>query len=298
MWSFPADNNMGMLYEEAYYASWPSAVTRIPEDVDVLKFSFLPFSWDSSFTADDWVMWSQSFRYSWWMPVSVSLIYCYLVFMGQRFMATRKPMDLKIPLALWNLGLAIFSVVSCFKVLPYFFYTLAVNGPVYFLSRNAAMTHGQGGEVSAWCLLFVFSKYAELFDTLFLVLRKKPVSLLHWYHHATVLLLAVQTMAVNGPTGIVMGAMNSLVHSVMYTYYFLAAVMERPPRWGKVVTKLQIAQMIIGSFMAVGLFLVPLFVKNAHVVQANNISIAIVYLSYLVLFLQFYVKRYSAKRSE
>ena len=36
--------------------------------------------------------------------------------------------------------------------------------------------------------LFIFSKLPELFDTAFLVLQKKKVIFLHWFHHTTVLL--------------------------------------------------------------------------------------------------------------
>ena len=39
-----------------------------------------------------------------------------------------------------------------------------------------------------WVSFFIFSKIPELVDTVFLVLQKKPVIFLHWFHHVTVLL--------------------------------------------------------------------------------------------------------------
>jgi elongation of very long chain fatty acids protein 6 len=158
------------------------------------------------------------------------------------------------------------------------------------------MSYAQGGGVSFWCFAFVVSKYAELLDTVFLVLRKKPVPLLHWYHHATVSVLSIHSMAVLGPTGVIMAAMNSIVHSVMYTYYFLAAIMNRPPSWGKIVTKLQIAQMILGTVMAGAVFAVALYVENAYGDLSNNLMIGIIYVSYLALFVQYYQRRYRVSR--
>jgi elongation of very long chain fatty acids protein 6 len=70
-----------------------------------------------------------------------------------------------------------------------------------------------------------YSKVFELFDTVLLVLRRKPVILLHWYHHATVLLF-VWYSQVSAQTNahIVYTLMNCIVHSLMYTYYAFTAV--------------------------------------------------------------------------
>ena len=295
---FPGDNNLIASYEEGYHSAWPADFTRTEFDLSTAAFSVLPMGGDDQFSQLDFADWSLYFRQTWWVPLVVSMVYCADVFVGQHLMRNRKAFSLKTPLALWNLSLAIFSIIGSAKVLPYFISALAANGPSYFLCRFAGASYGQGGEVSFWSLAFVISKYAELLDTVFLVLRKRPVPFLHWYHHATVLLISIYTMAVGGPTGIVMVAMNFLVHSVMYTYYFLAAVMSKPPRWGRLVTSLQIAQMVIGSAMAVAIYTATAAVENCYSVPTNNAAIAAIYSSYLFLFLRFYSQRYEKNETK
>ena len=291
----PPDNDIISYYENSFFESWPWDITRLSTDVDTRQFAILPMGFDESFSKQDYFEWTLYLRKTWWVPVVTALFYLVLVTFGQSLMKHRKPFDLRGPLAVWNFLLACFSIISTLKVVPYVLYTFLVNGPMYFLVRNPAMSFGQGGEMSYWAVLFMLSKYAELLDTAFLILRKKHVSTLHWYHHASVLLLSVQTVALHGPTGIIMVAMNIIVHSFMYSYYFLAAVMQQPPTWGRMITKLQILQMLLGTIMAISLFIVPRFVQNSCGVPLNNISILVVYMSYLVLFMQFYAKRYKQK---
>jgi elongation of very long chain fatty acids protein 6 len=133
-----------------------------------------------------------------------------------------------------------------------------------------------------------------LVDTLFLVLRKKPVPFLHWFHHASVLLISIGTIMVYGPTGMIMIAMNYFVHSIMYTYYAIAAV-TKPPRWGKQVTTLQIAQMVGGLIMSAGIYWAANNVENCEVQKENAFGIVFIYTAYLVLFVRFYIQRYLSK---
>jgi hypothetical protein len=288
---FPASNNIISQYYEHYDSLWPPVR---PMKADVPAASFLTLGIEREF--DQYRHWALYFRQTWVVPLVVSLFYCLAVHLGQRMMLNRGAFDLRRPLAIWNFFLALFSIIGTIRVVPYFVYTLYVNGPVYFLCRPGTGSYAQDGEVSFWFVLFALSKYAELIDTVFLVLRKKPVPFLHWYHHATVLLISIHSLAVDGPSGAIMMSMNIVVHSVMYTYYFLAAVMHKPPRWGRFVTTIQIVQMILGSLMALALCLVnhtSMFrVENCYGVPSNNATIAIIYTSYLVLFLQFYAKRY------
>ena len=234
-------------------------------------------------------------RINWRIPILVSVGYLLAVPLGIKIMRNRPPFDIKYLLFMWNLCLAVFSIIGTVRILPVVFYSFFANGPLYHICRRGDIGYGYGS-VGLWCVLFVLSKYAELVDTLFLVLRKKPVPFLHWYHHASVLLLSIGTMMVYGPSGIIMIAMNYFVHSIMYTYYAIAAV-RKPPSWGKYVTVLQIAQMVGGLAMLGLIVFGAHYVPNCEVQAYNVYAIGFIYLSYLILFVQFYINRYRADRS-
>merc|ERR1712203_1106971 len=64
--------------------------------------------------------------------------------------------------------------------------------------------------------LFIYSKIAELMDTVLLLLAGKPVIALQWWHHSTVLLYCWHSYSVRIATGAWFACMNYSVHSIMY----------------------------------------------------------------------------------
>ena len=67
---------------------------------------------------------------------------------------------------------------------PPFLEAISTGGLQKTVCVNVAMTRSH---TALWHFLFLISKVAELGDTVFIVLRKSPLHLLHWYHHITVL---------------------------------------------------------------------------------------------------------------
>ena len=133
-----------------------------------------------------------------------------------------------------------------------------------------------------------WSKLFELVDTAFLVLRKKPVLLLHWYHHITVLLFTwFCQVAARTHAALMYTLMNAIVHSLMYTYYAFAAVRIFFP-YPQLLTVLQLLQMVFGAIVAV----------HSGWCEENPTlywSGVLMYASYFVLFLQFFLSKYLHK---
>ena len=143
--------------------------------------------------------------------------------------------------------------------------------------------------------LFIYSKFPELLDTFFLVVHKRPVIFLHWYHHVTVLLYCWHSYLHKSTTGIWFCTMNYAVHAVMYFYYFLMAIKQKPKWFNPVwITYAQISQMLVGVVVTAYSFHVDSKYPygSTQISFENNIAAAIMYSSYLFLFLQFFVRRY------
>jgi hypothetical protein len=219
-------------------------------------------------------------------------------------MADRKPFDLRYTLAAWNLLLAVFSAWGAVKTVPEIVYNV-MNLPFDRTVCDPAFHFGGPGTGLA-VQLFILSKLPELVDTVFIVLRKKPLIFLHWYHHVTVLAFCWHSYVTESGAGLYFIAMNYTVHAVMYFYYYLMAIRSIPkwfPSW--IITSMQILQMVIGTivvgysiyFNLAGSPNYP--ARGSCNVTTNNLVVGgLIYASYLYLFMEFAVKRYIFKSKD
>lgn len=142
--------------------------------------------------------------------------------------------------------------------------------------------------------VFLISKLYELLDTVILVFRARPLSLLHVWHHASVIISVWGWLEYNVALGPIGMWINTLVHVFMYSYY-AAALLGFKARAKILITMTQIIQFII-SF----LFLIPFFVVHLNSstgcqgIPGLLIS-SFLNGSYLVLFLMFYRATYSGR---
>jgi elongation of very long chain fatty acids protein 6 len=232
------------------------------------------------------------------IPVAAVVLYLLFCHFGTAFMKNRKEFDLKGPLAAWNLFLSVFSAYGAFRTVPHMLYRVATQSFEETVCEHVYTSYGCG-TVGFAVLLFIWSKIPELIDTVFIVLRKKPLIFLHWYHHVTVLLFCWNAYVTASGAGLYFVAMNYTVHAVMYFYYYLMAIRAIPkwfPSW--VITLMQITQMIVGTIVVGASFYYYFYGGKIYAPgecnnQPENLAAGgIIYASYLYLFVEFAVKRF------
>jgi len=207
---------------------------------------------------------------------------------------------LKYTMASWNLFLSVLSLVMMVGFgAPFLKIVLGdrgVGGTICDVKHDLFVP----SSMMFWANIFVFSKYIELLDTVFLIVKnpERPVPFLHFYHHATVLAFSWYAAHMKYSAALWSILINSSVHLVMYFYYFLTELGYRPS-WAVVITVTQITQMVVGVAMN-GIWVYKYMTGAGCQCDAPNaimISALIMYGSYLLLFVQFFVKRYSKKPS-
>ncbi|CAG2108066.1 unnamed protein product [Medioppia subpectinata] len=225
------------------------------------------------------------FVHNWHISVYLSIAYVCLIYGLKLWMRNKNAFKLNVYLFVWNTELAVFSTIGTFKLLDEMLYRLVNHGFDYSICSHIPY-HTQGS--GFWLFVFIFSKSFELFDTIFMVLRKKPVMLLHWYHHVTVLIFCWWSYSLIASTGMWFAFVNYTVHSFMYTYYALQSVGVRvPSALPKAITIGQILQMFFGLFITLMSFVLK-FYGNGCGVSFEHIGVSIaLYGSYFYLFYKY-----------
>ncbi|CAC9468957.1 fatty acid elongase [Leishmania donovani] len=264
------------------------------------------------------------------IPLLIVVGYFLLVHAGPRVFSRLlggKPVPGLAPIvAIWNLFFSIASTIGFCYCAPFLFRVLTMtNRELPGLAPKKDRTTGEwdqhphvrgglftslcywnrnifeDGATAFWVLTFNLSKIVELMDTVFLLLRHKPVPFIHWYHHASVMLFCWHAHVSGISNGLGFAVMNMLVHSIMYFYYFMCACGQRKlvRPFASMVTLLQIAQMFAG--MALILYTTRLYVTHPGGCDTSASSLAfgtVMYLSYIILFVKLFRDNYVLKKRD
>ena len=236
------------------------------------------------------------FHQYWPLGFVFCFIYIVLIYLGQRWMEHRERFQLKTPLTLWSLSLAIFSLISTLRMWSEGVYIVNNYGWHSTACDPVWMTSVSG----FWGWLFTWSKLIEFGDTAFIVLRKQKLVFLHWYHHVTVLMYTWYSYSqAIGPSRY-FGVLNVTAHTFMYFYYTVKAskLFPIPKPVSVFITLFQILQMVVG--MTVNIYaLYALIEQYKCSTTYENILVAfLMYLSYFLLFVHYFYNAYFTNKQK
>ncbi|XP_064286681.1 very long chain fatty acid elongase 3 isoform X4 [Passer domesticus] len=221
-----------------------------------------------------------------------SVIYVIVIFGIQHFMKERRPFKLRGPLVLWSFSLALFSLIGAYRVWKQMAFLLLTKGFKQSVCSQSFYVHPV---TKLWIYLFALSKLIEMGDTLFIVLRKKKLIFLHWYHHIATTILSWYGYKIMAAGAGWNTALNLSIHFVMYLYYAVAAMGIRVPHSiTRLITTSQIVQ--ITGFVIMNIFI--FFWKDdklCHISWPLFLLSSSLYTTLLALFLNFFVKTYLSR---
>ncbi|XP_014478534.1 PREDICTED: elongation of very long chain fatty acids protein AAEL008004-like [Dinoponera quadriceps] len=239
---------------------------------------------------NNWFLMSSPFP-----TLTICLFYAYFVkVLGPKLMENRKPFDLRRVMIWYNLFQVIFS--------SWLFHESVVSGwgghysfrcqPVDYSDNPLALRMMNG------CWWYYISKFIELSDTIFFVLRKKNdhITTLHVIHHGCMpMSVWFGVKFTPGGHSTFFGFLNTFVHIIMYSYYLLAALGPRIQPflwWKKYLTALQMVQFVFVMIHAFQLFFIDCNYPMAFVWWIGMHAVM-----FYFLFRDFYVEAYKKKKS-
>ncbi|KAH6927189.1 hypothetical protein HPB50_000821 [Hyalomma asiaticum] len=224
-------------------------------------------------------------------PVLICYVYVAKIG-GPRWMKDREAFNLRGAILAYNFATVAANAYFCVQ---YFRHSYLQGGYSLFcqgIDYNASLDEHTTAIISlhSW---YTWVRIADFLDTLFFLARKKnsQVTSLHVIHHSLVVLNAwiYTNFGSDGQTLLGL-CVNPLVHVIMYSYYFLAALgtsVQKYLWWKRYLTELQIVQFVV----LMAHMSITLFYDCGYPSALALLSISQGFLG-LGLFINFYVKTY------
>ncbi|KAI9323741.1 GNS1/SUR4 family-domain-containing protein [Dichotomocladium elegans] len=176
--------------------------------------------------------------------VFATCITYFVVIFGGRFLMSNLPAQrFQLLFQFHNFLLTLVSGALLALMVEQLFPILYNHGLLYAVCHRDAWTQ----PLELLYYLNYLVKYWELFDTVFLVVKKKKLEFLHYYHHSLTMVLCYTQLGGRTSVSWVPIVLNLTVHVLMYYYYFRTAAGAKI-WWKRYLTTMQITQFIIDLF--------------------------------------------------
>jgi hypothetical protein len=254
--------------------------------------SCVPFS-AYGFTID-WCTWTWSWTFQDPSSIPCHILICIFYALSvkglQKWVASKKhyttPTWLEPVRKVHNYALSLVSFIM-FAVMTG---VIVMDGRLNSWSGMACQMTENTGVYGFINFIYLVSKLWEWVDTYILVLTKKTVITLHWFHHMTTFTMAAVTH--NFPVG-GFALINCLVHTVMYLHY------ANPVRWARpFITSGQLIQFVIVISIHVYGFFNPDTCFNMQPILYEWWFCFIVVFGFFAMFCIFFVEEYLQKKNK
>lgn len=193
-----------------------------------------------------------------WITFGLTLLYLIIVKnLLPNYMKNRKPYDIRKPMIYYNL----FNVIVNFGGFLIGFWGTNFGADIWGCHEEKI------SPILVYCAYGYFLlKYVDFLETIFFLLRKKnnQVSFLHVSHHCFMPNLCYFGMKYLPNRHVAfIPLINSLVHAIMYIYYYLAALGPQYAKylwWKEYITRIQLLQFSIGIVHS----LHPFFIQQCY----------------------------------
>ncbi|KAG9511393.1 putative RNA-binding protein Luc7-like 1 [Fragariocoptes setiger] len=225
--------------------------------------------------------------------ITTVLMYLFVVLkLGPRLMQSRKPLEIITSIRIYNLLMIAANMWLLKRAL-----LIVDNGRSFFNCKGIQFDPSVSNEVASLSDHFLLTRVADFLDTLFFVMRKKQshISFLHVFHHSYVPLCVYlfSRLSPITPVGMAFPFINSFVHVVMYSYYFMATFPQLRPYlwWKRYLTAFQMAQFV--SVLFYNIYTTIFFKASCGHYELNTLIGSVVSATiFLGLFARFYKRAY------
>ncbi|XP_076829981.1 very long chain fatty acid elongase 5 [Brachyhypopomus gauderio] len=222
--------------------------------------------------------------------LAFSITYLFIVWVGPKYMKSRKAVSCGRILVVYNLALTLLSLYMFHQLV-----TSAWQGGYNFFCQDTHSAGESDDKIIHVLWWYYFSKLIEFMDTFFFILRKNnhQITFLHVYHHAT--MLNIWWFVMNWvPCGhSYFGAtFNSFIHVLMYSYYGLSAVPAVRPYlwWKKYITQGQLIQFVMTMIQTACAVVWPCGFPMGWLYFQISYMITLI-----ILFMNFYIQTYKLR---